>query len=211
MMEARESDVELSSDDEDFKPEEEQPSEDEPSDENDEKDSDEEQQTSTRTRRGRGKVQNTPTTAPKTQETPALDPESEKARIDALWSDFLSDTNTPVDERKEETQTTSTVLKSSSSTSKTEKEMKKQTEDLFGGLEESVEESNDNSVNEKKETTGTSNVLKRPVSNLSAMLSQLQKKPKLNVLEKTKSDWDGYKQAEGISEELKTYNRGRNG
>lgn len=43
------------------------------------------------------------------------------------------------------------------------------------------------------------------------ILSQLGKKDKLTVLEKTKLDWDGYKKKEGIAEELITHNKGKDG
>lgn len=37
------------------------------------------------------------------------------------------------------------------------------------------------------------------------------KKPKLSTLEKSKQDWDSFKSAEGIAEELKTFNQGKMG
>jgi len=46
---------------------------------------------------------------------------------------------------------------------------------------------------------------------LANILSQLGKKSKLSVLEKSKQDWDGYKKKEGIVEELVTYNKGKDG
>lgn len=46
---------------------------------------------------------------------------------------------------------------------------------------------------------------------LSSVLGQLGKKNKLSILEKTKLDWSGFKQNEGIDEELQTHNKGRDG
>lgn len=46
---------------------------------------------------------------------------------------------------------------------------------------------------------------------LGNILSQIGKKSKLTVLEKSKQDWDGYKKKEGIVEELVTYNKGKDG
>ena len=46
---------------------------------------------------------------------------------------------------------------------------------------------------------------------LSSVLGQIGKKNKLSVLEKTKLDWDTFKQAEGIQEQLRTHNRGKEG
>lgn len=46
---------------------------------------------------------------------------------------------------------------------------------------------------------------------LSSVLGQIGKKNKLSVLEKTKLDWNGFKQSQGIDEELQTHNKGRDG
>lgn len=46
---------------------------------------------------------------------------------------------------------------------------------------------------------------------LTSVLSQIGKKDKLTVLEKSKQDWDGYKKKEGIAEELVTHNKGKDG
>lgn len=48
-------------------------------------------------------------------------------------------------------------------------------------------------------------------SGLSSVLGQIGKKNKLSVLEKSKLDWTGFKQSEGIDEELQTHNKGRDG
>lgn len=48
---------------------------------------------------------------------------------------------------------------------------------------------------------------------LSGLASKLSgnKKPKLSTLEKSKLDWDTFKQDEGIAEDLKTFNQGKMG
>lgn len=46
---------------------------------------------------------------------------------------------------------------------------------------------------------------------LTSLLSQIGKKDKLTILEKSKQDWDGYKKKEGIAEELVSYNKGKDG
>lgn len=48
-------------------------------------------------------------------------------------------------------------------------------------------------------------------SGLSSVLGQIGKKNKLSILEKSKLDWGGFKQTEGIDEELQTFNKGRDG
>lgn len=51
----------------------------------------------------------------------------------------------------------------------------------------------------------------KPRGGLSSVLGQLGKPNKLSVLQKTNLDWDGFKQKEGIDEELQTHNKGRDG
>ena len=55
--------------------------------------------------------------------------------------------------------------------------------------------------------------LKRPPPVKSGGLSGFfsSKKPKLTTLEKSKLDWDGFKKDEGIEEDLKTFNQGKQG
>ncbi|XP_055299844.1 craniofacial development protein 1 [Sitodiplosis mosellana] len=48
-------------------------------------------------------------------------------------------------------------------------------------------------------------------SGLSSVLGQIGKTNKLSILEKTKLDWGGFKQSEGIDEEIQTFNKGRDG
>jgi hypothetical protein len=62
----------------------------------------------------------------------------------------------------------------------------------------------------KLETTNVP-IVKKSSGGLANVLSQLGKKDKLTVLEKTKQDWDSYKKREGIAEELVTYNKGKDG
>lgn len=49
------------------------------------------------------------------------------------------------------------------------------------------------------------------VGGLTSVLGQLGKKNKLSVLEKSKLDWDNFKQKEGIAEQLQTHNKGKDG
>ncbi|XP_065199957.1 craniofacial development protein 1 isoform X10 [Planococcus citri] len=46
---------------------------------------------------------------------------------------------------------------------------------------------------------------------LSSVLGQIGKKNKLSILEKTKLDWNSYKKEEGIDEQLKIHNKGKDG
>lgn len=46
---------------------------------------------------------------------------------------------------------------------------------------------------------------------LAAIVGQLGKKNKLSTLEKSKLDWDRFKKAEGIEEDIQTHNKGKDG
>lgn len=46
---------------------------------------------------------------------------------------------------------------------------------------------------------------------LQGALGKLSKKPKLSTLEKSKLDWNTFKDEEGIAEDLKFHNKGKNG
>ncbi|XP_078724899.1 craniofacial development protein 1 isoform X2 [Lampetra fluviatilis] len=63
-------------------------------------------------------------------------------------------------------------------------------------------------------STAPSLAAKRPggAAGLSAVLGQIGgKKTKMSTLEKSKMDWDQFKEGEGISDELATHNRGKAG
>ncbi|XP_071824561.1 craniofacial development protein 1-like isoform X2 [Apostichopus japonicus] len=52
---------------------------------------------------------------------------------------------------------------------------------------------------------------KRKPGGVSSVLGKINKKPKISVLEKSKLDWDSFKSKEGIVEELKIHNKGKEG
>lgn len=53
---------------------------------------------------------------------------------------------------------------------------------------------------------------RRPkVAGLAAVINQLEKKNKLNILDKSKSDWNSFKSKEGISSNIEAYNKGKRG
>ncbi|KAL5021280.1 hypothetical protein ScPMuIL_000435 [Solemya velum] len=65
---------------------------------------------------------------------------------------------------------------------------------------------------ESKPSPGLSGVgVKRAGSGLGSVLSKISKKSKIGTLDKSKLDWDVFKQQEGIDEDLKTYNKGKEG
>jgi len=76
-----------------------------------------------------------------------------------------------------------------------------------------VENNDDNTTTPKSPETKSevASIATKSSGGLANILSQIGKKSKLTVLEKSKLDWDGYKKKEGIVEELVTYNKGKDG
>ncbi|XP_022098087.1 craniofacial development protein 1-like [Acanthaster planci] len=52
---------------------------------------------------------------------------------------------------------------------------------------------------------------KRPAGGLSSVLGLINKKPKMSVLEKSRLDWNSFTRTEGIADELKLHNKGKEG
>lgn len=53
--------------------------------------------------------------------------------------------------------------------------------------------------------------VKKKVGGLSSVLNHIGKKDKMSTLQKSKLDWNNFKKNEGIDEEIKMYNRGKDG
>ncbi|CRK95868.1 CLUMA_CG009315, isoform A [Clunio marinus] len=148
-----------------------------------------------------------------------VDIEEEKRIADALWADFLGDTGSKTD-TKESGEKEKKMASSSSLHVKPAIPNKKPTppiesNKIFEFAGEIVEIKSKNNESDKEISPSTTKTLtpgnKRPAGGLGSVLSQLTKKNKLNMLEKTKLDWDVFKQNEGINEELQSHNRGRDG
>ncbi|KAH8394613.1 hypothetical protein KR222_000057, partial [Zaprionus bogoriensis] len=167
------------------------------------------------------------------------DEEADKSRSDALWADFLGDVGgaaeskpaakpkekpaTPAKKVESEKRSTApapkpaaaevldeqvTVLKSSSSGS--------------SSSSASSSSSSSSSAKENQEKPATTPrgfaAGKRPANGaggagagLGSLLNQLGKKKKMSVLEKSQLDWKSFKSEEGIDEELRTHNKGKDG
>lgn len=93
-----------------------------------------------------------------------------------------------------------------------QEELKKQIEE-HNSIEDCDKVSNN--VSEPKSSSSISGQpsvgIKRPAvgAGLGGVLSKINKKQKISVLDKSKLDWDNFKQKEGISEELALHNRGK--
>lgn len=156
----------------------------------------------------------------KSEEEKKFDAEEEKRKADAIWAEFLGETETHSNPKAGGTSSSANSMSSTSKTSTKTETTKSNiptaapaTTEVFEFAGEAViipsktVEANKPSTAAPK--LGTPGV--KRAGGLSSVLSQLTKKNKLSVLEKTKLDWDGLKSEEGISEELKTHNRGREG
>lgn len=160
--------------------------------------------------------------------------EDDKARADALWADFLSGTDSgPVKEKAAPQKTVAsnaktvvkdspakkTSLNDSGSSNNSERKTVKEIFDFAGETIEvekpiapdsTVSSSNDRvSAKNSPVLAGISRI--RTAGGLSAVLGQIDKKQKINTLEKTQMDWKNFKQQQGIQEELQTHNKGREG
>lgn len=150
------------------------------------------------------------------------DTTTEKDKSDALWADFLSDTNVP-----EKPSAGARVVSTESIPPRNEITAK---QDASKGDKEQVLLKHDTIVREKVGVAKILDVLARPgklprsipsgistfsnskrPAGLSSVLGQIGKKAKLSTLEKTKLDWNSFKKSEGIDEQLTTHNKGKEG
>uniref|UniRef100_A0A2H8TUF7 Craniofacial development protein 1 n=1 Tax=Melanaphis sacchari TaxID=742174 RepID=A0A2H8TUF7_9HEMI len=137
-----------------------------------------------------------------------------KKRLDALWEEFQrpiqkKPSNTPItSENKSKSKDSIKVL------DKQETTKKRNFEALFDCSDSSKKiKTNDDTTTPKSSgsTSVVTPIATKSSGGLANILSQIGKKSKLSVLEKSKQDWDGYKKKEGIVEELVTYNKGKDG
>lgn len=140
--------------------------------------------------------------------------EDDKKRLDALWEEFQR----PIPKKSSITPITSENKSKSKEcikiSDKPETTKKRNFEALFDSSDSSKKlvNNDDNTTSKSSETkTVVTPITTKPSGGLENVLSQLGKKSKLTVLEKSKQDWDGYKKKEGIAEELVTYNKGKDG
>uniref|UniRef100_S4RE93 Craniofacial development protein 1 n=1 Tax=Petromyzon marinus TaxID=7757 RepID=S4RE93_PETMA len=173
-------------------------------------------------------------------ETPA-DSGKSKSRADDLWASFLSDVGQKPKAKEDGQAEVNKTPSQSSSAVKTEarKETERPREGAkvsitkvfdFAGEEVRVTKEVDAESKEARSYLNKQSEYKIPVlpapgcppvprskrpggaAGLSAVLGQIGgKKTKMSTLEKSKMDWDQFKEVEGISDELATHNRGKAG
>uniref|UniRef100_A0A336MLT7 Craniofacial development protein 1 n=1 Tax=Culicoides sonorensis TaxID=179676 RepID=A0A336MLT7_CULSO len=145
------------------------------------------------------------------------DDEEEKKKAELLWASFLGDSNKTNDSETEVKETNSV----NENNVKTDKEVEKSEEKIvtkvfdFAGEEIKIQEKEpggqQSDLSKRKINSRPQSGFSRSGGGLSSALSQLGKKGKMSVLEKTKHDWINYKKDEGIEEELQTFNKGKDG
>ncbi|XP_068145915.1 craniofacial development protein 1 [Drosophila tropicalis] len=149
------------------------------------------------------------------------DEEVDKSRSDALWADFLNDVGEEKPQSSEKktksdkveaSKKPQTVVSNSPPTDAPKAPVTKITEVLdFAGEQVTVQKTVSSSSakeNQKQIAPG-----KRPANGggLGSFLNTLGKKKKMSVLEKSQLDWKTFKKDEGIDEELRTHNMGKDG
>ncbi|XP_050422955.1 craniofacial development protein 1 [Adelges cooleyi] len=157
------------------------------------------------------------TEEPFEETNPALDKsEEEKKRLDALWEDFQrpavkkSTSNKP--NANEDKSKSKEPVKSSKKPDATKKrDFEEMFENPSSANKIETSSSIDVQQNESEPSTKPSIPVFKKTGGLASVLGQIGKKDKLTVLEKSKKDWDSYKQKEGIVEELVTHNKGKDG
>lgn len=186
------------------------------------------QSTKKRTKRGQKEI---PVVREPTPEPADRNSDDEKSKAEALWADFLGSSDKPPSPKKsnnDKLSITSNAIKKlvpATATSSKVNDIPSKPKDIskifeFAGetvqvpvkSEPEINTTNAADANASPKSNLNAVGVKRPLSSgVSSVLSQLTKKNKLSVLEKTKVDWDSFKSNEGITEELQTHNRGRNG
>ncbi|XP_012284434.1 craniofacial development protein 1 [Orussus abietinus] len=168
----------------------------------------------------------------KSDDKKALTEEEEKKRADSLWADFMKDTAVVP---KPKPQNTSNGSKEESfPTVRPKKEDKVKITKVFefAGEEVRVEKeipldsaearlslpTTENPARKSNPLSTSSNGSSRgrgakrgSLSGISSVLGQLGKKAKISTLEKSKLDWDNFKKAENLEEEISTHNKGKDG
>lgn len=162
------------------------------------------------------------------------DEEADKSRSDALWADFLGDVGAESKPRasKPKEKQPSPIKQSEKAKITSPVATSEEVTELEEISQEHVSKSSPSSTSSAKENQETSaacsiktapprgafGATKRPANGggiggggLGSLLNHLGKKKKLSVLEKSQQDWKTFKCDEGIDEELRTHNKGKDG
>lgn len=145
-----------------------------------------------------------------------LNEEEQKKRTDSLWADFLKDTDF-----KPKTKSVSITVETKPAIEESKVNCKPKTEKVkpptvleFAGEIVNIPNSLDVKQGSSQVSSASPTVTlpsKKARGGISSVLSQLGRKQKISTLEKSKLDWNNFKQQENIEDELQAYNKGKNG
>ncbi|XP_011564122.3 nucleolar GTP-binding protein 2 [Plutella xylostella] len=166
------------------------------------------------------------------EEKEELAPEEQKKREEDLWAMFLDGTDTVKKPAPKETNVPKEPAKPTVdgkkdkvnvTSSKSEEDAKAKERRIFEFAGETIVVE-DNVIKEKIKTPVAAAAGIVPVSKiggpsrkgkgsggLSSILGQIGKSNQLSTLEKSKLDWQTYKQVEGVAEEVESHNKGKDG
>ncbi|GAB0095522.1 hypothetical protein DMENIID0001_109160 [Sergentomyia squamirostris] len=224
MSKVEEPEISDESEDEDYKPEEEEAKSEE-SDDNSEV-SDGEEESRTRKKRSKKLKKSQPDEDQEANGSKEETAEDEKKRSDALWADFLSDVDPPParkskeDSSPEDSSSSASKEYAEKATAKKNIEEEKKVPEVvervfdFAGEEVRVPVVENSEKATKRPASASTNIPRssRGVSGgLAAVLGSIGKKPKISTLEKSKLDWNQFKQSQGINEEIERFNKGKDG
>ncbi|CAM0138804.1 hypothetical protein VKS41_005984 [Umbelopsis sp. WA50703] len=144
---------------------------------------------------------------PSSDSAPHLDDSERerKKRIDAIWAEMNSTTSSD----KASKQPLDDISSSMNRSSKVNEDIKDPKVSSSIATPPSSETSSPpEEATTLKRASAAKPAIARPKSNLSALVSQYNiKTPKMNTLDKSKLDWQGYVDREGIREDLKYRNK----
>lgn len=156
----------------------------------------------------------------KEQDESDLAAQKDKAKDDLLWCDFLRDADSVPKKRAAVPDPGEASTSAATSQVAAVPEKKVRITQLLEFAGEVVEvdkevaaDSKETRLLEKRQGDAKSTALasKKPGGVASVLGRLMNKKQKISTLEKSKLDWDSYKRSEGIAEDLRTHNRGKDG
>ncbi|BFG03122.1 craniofacial development protein 1 [Drosophila madeirensis] len=138
------------------------------------------------------------------------DEETDKSRSNALWAEFLSDVGSE-NEIQHKPKSVEKLVEPTDDTNIASKEK-------IPAIHKPQSKNSTNAKEYHEQPTATHSICSPRESKRSlkgdgvgSLLNQLCKKKKLSVLEKSQMDWKTFKTDEGINEELRTHNKGKDG
>ncbi|CAO3594136.1 unnamed protein product [Absidia cylindrospora] len=123
-----------------------------------------------------------------------------KAKVDALWEEMNAKSTKQAKPLDDISPSVNQLTASSSTTSPSSP--------ATSTSDETANESTSSTPPKKSPAPTSTKRIQRPKSNLSDLVSQYNiKVPKINTLEKSRLDWQGYVEREGIKDDLKYTNK----